>query len=174
MVAAERLGGAVEAVEITRSRERLEPLSATFHGRDIFAPVAAALAAGEPLPAVGEPLAVDELKRMALPVARVADGFLRAHVVRIDQFGNLTLDASPAQVAQAGVRLGACIRVEVGGRAFAARYVRTFADVQPAQLLLYIDGTRMAALAVNLGSAAEHLAVQPDPDGGPELLVRAV
>jgi hypothetical protein len=39
--------------------------------------------------------------------------------------------------------------------------------------LLYIDGTRMAALAVNRGSAAEHLAVQPDPDGGPELLVRA-
>jgi len=144
MVAAERLGGAVEAVEITRSRERLEPLSATFHGRDIFAPVAAALAAGELLPAVGEPLAVDELERIALPVARVADGALRAHVLRVDQFGNLTLDASAAQIAEAGVRLGASITVEVGGRAFAARYVRTFADVAPAQLLLYIDATRTA------------------------------
>jgi S-adenosylmethionine hydrolase len=173
MVAAERLGGAVEAVEVTRSRERLEPLSATFHGRDIFAPVAAALAAGEALPAVGEPLAVHELERLALPVARVADGVLAAHVLRVDQFGNLTLDASAAQVAQAGVRLGASIRVEVGGRAFAARYARTFADVPADQLVLYVDATRMAALAVNRGSAAEHLAVQPDPDGGPELLVRA-
>ena len=173
MVAAERLGGAVEAVEITRSRERLEPLSATFHGRDIFAPVAAALAAGELLPAVGEPLAVDELERIALPVARVDNGVLRAHVVRVDQFGNLTLDASAAQIAEAGVRLGASITVEVGGRAFAARYVRTFADVAPAQLLLYIDATRTAALAVNRGSAAEHLAVQPDPDCELELLVRA-
>ena len=173
MVAADRLGGVVEAVEITRSRERLEPLSATFHGRDIFAPVAAALAAGELLPAVGEPLAVDELERIALPVARVADGALRAHVLRVDQFGNLTLDASAAQIAEAGVRLGASITVEVGGRAFAARYVRTFADVAPAQLLLYIDATRTAALAVNRGSAAEHLAVQPGPEGGPELLVRA-
>jgi S-adenosylmethionine hydrolase len=173
MVAAERLGGAVEAVEVTRSGERLEPLSATFHGRDIFAPVAAALAAGEALPAVGEPLAVDELERLALPVARVADGVLAAHVLRVDWFGNLTLDASAAQVAQAGVRLGASISVEVRGRAFAARYARTFADVPPDQLLLYIDATRMAALAVNRGSAAEHLAVQPDPDGGPELLVRA-
>src|SRR6516164_752968 len=172
MVAAERLGGAVEAVEITRSRERLEPLSATFHGRDIFAPVAAALAAGELLPAVGEPLAVDELERIALPVARVADGALRAHVLRVDQFGNLTLDASAAQIAEAGVRLGASITVEVGGRAFAARYVRTFADVAPAQLLLYIDATRTAALAVNRGSAAEHLAVQPDRDCELELLVR--
>ena len=173
MVAAERLGGAVEAVEVTRSRERLEPLSATFHGRDIFAPVAAALAAGEPLRAVGEPLAVDELERLALPLARVADGVLRAHVLRVDQFGNLTLDASAAQIAQAGVRLGASISVEVGGRAFAARYARTFADVPADQMLLYIDATRMAALAVNRGSAAEHLAVQPGPEGGPELLVRA-
>ena len=173
MVAVERLGGAVEAIEVTRSRERLEPLSATFHGRDIFAPVAAALAAGEPLRAVGEPLAVDELERLALPLARVADGVLRAHVLRVDQFGNLTLDASAAQIAQAGVRLGASISVEVGGRAFAARYARTFADVPADQLLLYIDATRMAALAVNRGSAAEHLAVQPDPDGGPELSVRA-
>ena len=173
MVAAERLGGAVEAVEITRSRERLEPLSATFHGRDIFAPVAAALAAGGPLPAVGEPLSVDELEHLELPVARVADGVLRAHVMRVDQFGNLTLDASAAQIAQAGVRLGASISVEVGGRAFGARYARTFADVPADQMLLYIDATRMAALAVNRGSAAEHLAVQPGPEGGPELLVRA-
>ena len=173
MVAADRLGGVVEAVEITRSRERLEPLSATFHGRDIFAPVAAALVAGEQLHTVGEPLAADELKRLALPVARVADGVLRAHVLRVDRFGNLTLDASAAQIAQAGVRLGASISVEVGGRTFAARYARTFADVQPDRLLLYIDATRMAALAVNRGSAAELLAVQPGPDGGPELLVRA-
>ena len=110
---------------------------------------------------------------MALPVARVADGVLRAHVLRVDRFGNLTLDASATQIAQAGVRLGAPISVEVGGRAFAARYTRSFADVQPDRLLLYIDATRMAALAVNRGSAAELLAVQPGPDGGPELLVRA-
>jgi len=173
MVAADRLGGVAETVEVTRSPERLEPLSATFHGRDIFAPVAAALAAGEPLPAVGDPLAMDELERLALPVARVADGVLRAHVLRVDQFGNMTLDASAAQIAQVGVRLGASVSVEVGGRVFAARYAKTFADVPPDQLVLYIDATRMAALAVNRGSAAEHLAVQPDPEGGPELLVRA-
>ncbi len=57
MPAAERLGGVAEAVDIGDSPERLQPVSRTFHGRDIFAPVAAALAAGEPLAAVGEPLA---------------------------------------------------------------------------------------------------------------------
>ena len=54
MLAAERLGGVVAAVDIGRSPERREPVSATFHGRDIFAPVAAALAAGEPLSSVGD------------------------------------------------------------------------------------------------------------------------
>ena len=173
MLAAERLGGVVEAVEITRSRERLEPLSATFHGRDIFAPVAAALAAGEPLLAVGERLAVSELQRLTLPVARVLHGVLSAHVLRADQFGTLILDASAADIARAGLRLGAALRVEVSGRAFPARYVSTFADVPPDQLLLYVDATRMAALAVNRGSAAEHLAVHLDREGETELLVRA-
>jgi S-adenosylmethionine hydrolase len=173
MLAAERLGGVVEAVEITRSRERLEPLSATFHGRDIFAPVAAALAAGEPLLAVGERLAVSELQPLTLPVARVLDGVLRAHVLRADQFGNLILDASAADIAQAGLRLGAAVRVEIGGRSLPGRYVSTFADVPPDQLLLYVDATRMAALAVNRGSAAEHLAVHLDREGETELLVRA-
>ena len=71
MLAAERLGGVLEAVELGRSPERLEPVSGTFHGRDIFAPVAAALAAGEPLAALGEPLAVEELRRSSSPRAHV-------------------------------------------------------------------------------------------------------
>ena len=69
MPAAERLGGVAEAVDIGESPERLQPVSRTFHGRDIFAPVAAALAAGEPLDAVGEPLPVAELRRIGLPSA---------------------------------------------------------------------------------------------------------
>src|SRR5205807_6144477 len=81
MLAAERLGGAAEAIEISGSRARLEPVSQTFHGRDIFAPVAAALAAGEQLGSLGTPLAVDELVRLQLPSARLRDGALLAHVL---------------------------------------------------------------------------------------------
>src|SRR3954451_6530479 len=50
-LAAEHFGGAIEAIDIGHSPHRLEPVSATFHGRDLFAPVAARLAAGEPLAA---------------------------------------------------------------------------------------------------------------------------
>ena len=66
-LAAERFGGAVEAADVGRSRWRLQPVSATFHGRDIFAPVAARLAAGEPLAEAGDPCDPDDLVRIALP-----------------------------------------------------------------------------------------------------------
>jgi S-adenosyl-L-methionine hydrolase (adenosine-forming) len=167
--AAERLGGAVEAVEISRSPECLEPLSRTFHGRDIFAPVAAALAAGQPLAAVGEPLEVQGLRPMHLPNARVEDGTLRTHVLRADHFGNLILDATPAQLEQAGLNLTAALSVEVAGRAHRARYVSTFADVRARELLLYEDAARRVAIAVNRGSAADELRVGRDA----EIVVRA-
>jgi len=160
--AAERLGGVLEAIDVGRSPERLEPVSATFHGRDIFAPVAAALAAGAPLAGLGEPLAVEELRPLALPTARIADGTLIAHVLRSDHFGNLILDASHEQLAALGVRLGTQLAVEIDGARHEARYASTFADVAPGELLLYEDGERTAALAVNRGSAAALLGVERD------------
>jgi S-adenosylmethionine hydrolase len=168
MLAVERLGGILEACDIGRSPERLEPVSATFHGRDIFAPVAAALAAGEPLAAVGEPLAVEELRSLELSSALVHDGALIARVLRADHFGNLILDATRAQIAAVGVRLGDALSVEIAGRVHRARYVSTFADVPPEELLLYEDAQRMAALAVNRGSASEQLGIARDD----ELLMR--
>jgi S-adenosyl-L-methionine hydrolase (adenosine-forming) len=168
VLAAERLGGVVEAIDIGRSTERLEPVSATFHGRDIFAPVAAALADGAPLAAVGEPLMVEELRVLELPSARVHDGSLTAHVLRADHFGNLILDASHAQLAAVGALLGGALSVEIAGRVHRARYVSTFADVTPGELLLYEDAQQMAALAVNRGSAVDALQVGRDD----ELLVR--
>src|SRR5215213_4993838 len=85
----ERFGGAVEAVEIGRSPWRLEPVAATFHGRDIFAPVAARLAGGDALAEAGDPLDVDDLVTLDVPRPRVDGDALLVHVVGIDRFGNL-------------------------------------------------------------------------------------
>jgi len=156
-LAAERLAGVVEAVDIGESRERLQPVSRTFHGRDIFAPVAAALAAGEELAAVGQPLAAGELRRLELPSARMVDGALAVHVLRRDHFGNLSLDASPEQLAAAGAQPGSAMTVQHAGRIHRARYGTTFADVPGGELVIYLDAERMIALAVNHGSAAELL-----------------
>jgi len=167
---AEALGGVIEAVDIGHSPERLEPVSRTFHGRDIFAPVAAALAAGEPLEAVGEPLEVEQLRRFGLPTAHLSDDTLTVHVLRSDTFGNLILDAAHEQLTALGARLGDTLTISHEGAARTAKYAATFAEVTPGELLIYEDATRMVALAVNRGSAAKLLGAGADD----ELTVRAV
>jgi S-adenosylmethionine hydrolase len=164
MPAAERLAGVAEAVDIGESRERLEPVSRTFHGRDIFAPVAAALAAGESLSNVGEPLAVSQLRRIGLPSAQMGDGLLTVHVLRGDTFGNLILDATNEQLMALGAVPGDVLTVSHAGAVRTARYAATFAEVTPGELLIYEDATRMVALAVNRGSAAELLGAGADDE----------
>jgi S-adenosyl-L-methionine hydrolase (adenosine-forming) len=151
MPAAERFGGVLEAVEISHSPWRLEPVSATFHGRDLFAPVAARLAGGEALADAGTPLETSELVALELPRPRLEDGALVAHVMVVDGFGNVQLDAAPGDL---GERLGRTVTV---GDGHSARYLRTFADAKPGELLLYEDAAGMLALAVNGGEASREL-----------------
>jgi S-adenosylmethionine hydrolase len=159
-LAAQRLGGVREAADIGRSALRLEPVAATFHGRDIFAPVAAHLAAGTPLAQVGEPLDPAALVRLELPCAHVTGDGLVAHVLHADGYGNVVLDAEPGDLAAAGLRRGE--PVMVGRRR--AHYATTFADVLPGELLLYQDGYRALALAVNRGSALVALGLALDDE----------
>ncbi len=160
MAAAERCGGVVQAVDIGRSPWRLQPVSATFHGRDVFAPVAGRLAAGAELAEAGEPLDPAELVRLELPRARpTADGLL-AHVLQADAYGNLVLDADLEQLARAGLRRGGTLSVN----GHHALYATTFADVPAGGLLLYEDGYRALALAVNRGSAGAELGLGLDDE----------
>jgi S-adenosylmethionine hydrolase len=162
-LAAARAGGVVEAVDIARSKFRLEPVSATFHGRDIFAPVAARLACGLPLAEVGAPYDPDELVALELPRAHTRDGELVAHAVYIDRFGNVQLNAGHDDLFKLGLKLGRRVRIETGrGASHVALCARTFADVEPGELLVYEDGYRRLALAVSHGSAADQLRVTID------------
>ena len=149
-LAVERFGGAVEAVDVGRSPHRLEPASATFHGRDIFAPVAAHLAAGA---AAGRRRRADRPRRAraaAHAAAPAEDGELVAHAVAVDRFGNVMLDVEHEELAAFGLKLGHPITSTASPRIYAT----TFADVPPGELLVYEDAYRTLALAVNRGSAA--------------------
>jgi hypothetical protein len=157
MPVCERLGGVAEAIEVEGSSERLEPVSATFHGRDIFAPVAAALADGVGLATLGEPLDPGELRRLNIPEAVRTNEGLELHVLNCDTFGNLILDGQLEQLAELAIALGDEVWVRRGAERHRATVARTFADVHPGGLLLYQDGLGMLALAVNRGSAAELL-----------------
>jgi S-adenosylmethionine hydrolase len=155
MPAAEALGGVAEAADISRSPERLAGMSATFHGRDLFAPVAAALAGGAQLSQVGRPLDHSRLCPLELSRASVRSGALHTRVLRSDHFGNLVLDARGADLSELGA--GAEVAVHHGRGVHVARRARAFADVPQGELLLYEDSQRLLSLAVNRGSAADLL-----------------
>ena len=164
-LAAEAAGGVVEAVDIARSSFRLEPVSATFHGRDIFAPVAAHLAGGASLAQAGEPMDPRDLVRMELPRASFESGTLITHVIYIDRFGNVQLDAEHDELAGSGLKLGRSVRVQAGdGRSHAAHYARTFADAEAGELLVYEDASQRLAVAVSHGDAAARLGVAIDDE----------
>ncbi len=157
-LAARRFGGAVEAVDVSLSPHRLEPSSATFHGRDIFAPVTAHLAAGAHLAEAGEPIDPDDLVALDMPLARAEADEIVAHAVNVDRFGNVMLDVEHEELAAFGLRLGHPMTVNGIG----CVYATTFADVAAGELLVYEDAYRTLALAVNRGSAAELLALELD------------
>jgi S-adenosylmethionine hydrolase len=158
----ERAGGAVEAIDISRSQHRLQPASATFHGRDVFVPVAAQLAAGAELLDAGEPLAIEDLEILALPQARIEVGAARAHALLVDGYGNVALDLTHEHMMSLGLTIGTRAEVSCGGRSATATVVQTFADVPAGEMLVYEDAWGAVAVAVNRGDAAGALGIERD------------
>ncbi|HEY8473376.1 MAG TPA: SAM-dependent chlorinase/fluorinase [Natronosporangium sp.] len=151
--AADVLGGATGAVALTNPAWRTEPVSRTFHGRDIFAPAAARLAAGAPLADGGPPVPLDSLVRLPDPVVNTGDGWLEAEVLTIDRFGNVQL-AAPGEALT-----GLGDRVTVGGEP--AVRGATFADAPAGGLVVLVDSADRVAVAVNGGRASVVLGVTP-------------
>jgi len=164
-LAAAGAGGVVEAADIARSPFRLEPVSATFHGRDLLAPVAARLAGGAALAEAGDLFDPDRLVRIELPRPRREAGALVTDAIYIDRFGNVQLGVGHDELAGSGLELGRRVRLEVAGRGcHEAKYVRTFADVEPGELLVYEDAYRALAVAIRRGSAAARLGLAVDDE----------
>lgn len=151
--AAEALGGAQRAMALTNSRLHRHPTSHTFHGRDIFVPVAAALLAGTPLDDAGEPVALKDLVQLPEPVIdRDENGFC-SEILTIDRFGNLQL------AARGDILDGYGERFDILGRA--ATRGDMFAAAEPGELVVLIDSAGHAAVSVNGASAANVLDVRP-------------
>ena len=167
MPAASVLGGAIEA-RVLENRELLLPQRAsTFHGRDIFAPVAAHLAAGRRFEEVGRIAPIESLVGLAFPSPAIAPGSLETTVAWVDSFGNLRLFATPEDLNAAfgEVPFGSTITVELPGQpgrppAEPAAWARTFADQPVGSLLVYGDSSGMLAISENQGSAARRTGVE--------------
>jgi S-adenosylmethionine hydrolase len=154
LVAADRLGGIEEAVEIANEDYMLTPVSRTFHGRDIFSPAGAHLATGVELDELGPALDRAGLARLELPVAQIGTARIRASALYIDRFGNIQLNLTSKDLEKVGIVPGTKVEVEVRFERYFAVAARTFAEVRTGDIVLYEDSYRNIALAINQGSAA--------------------
>lgn len=154
--AADALGGVIAAVHVTVRPEAR--VSATFHGRDVFAPAAATLASGADLAEVGTP--VTGFVELPPPGLVVEPGSLVSDVEWIDVFGNVALGAGSADLERAGLgAVGASIvvsplRAAASAERVEVRRVRTFADLAPGEPGLLIDSDGLVSLVAGGASAA--------------------
>jgi S-adenosylmethionine hydrolase len=156
------LGGAQRVVSLTSTEHQLPAPGPTFAGRDVLAPAAAHLAAGVDPSELG-----DEVDAAGLVPGLVSlpqhdeGGAIHGEVWWIDRFGNCQLNIDPDELRAHGAEPGAPIEVRFGEQARSVRWVHTYADAKPSELVLLVDSYGLASLALDRGSAAAECALAP-------------
>ena len=153
--------GLESAREITNQHWMIQaPLSSTFHGRDIFSPAAAHLAAGWEFDLVGPP--VQQLVRLTPKASVTSAKGIDGDVIALDDpYGSLITDIPGEDFKQLGYNVGDQVVVQINKRAVALPYAKTFMDVPVGESLLYIDSRGRVGIAVNQGSYARKFNVTP-------------
>ena len=135
----------------------------------MLAPAAAALATGTPLTDLGPIVDPAGLVPGLIGLPHVTDeGAIEAEVWWIDRFGNAQLNVGPEELTGQGVAPGGVVEVRAGERSKSARWVRTYADASPSELVLLVDSYGLLALALDRRSAAAEYGLRP---GGSVTLV---
>jgi S-adenosylmethionine hydrolase len=161
MRAAERNEPVAAAHELANPDYALPSVSRTFHGRDLFSPAAAHAALGVDLAELGPPVDPDALVRLDVPAPEFGASRIRATVLYVDHFGNVQLNLRREHLEQVGVVPGTKVELELGVERFYAVAARTFGDARAGDIILYEDAYRNLSIAINQGSAAAMLGVQP-------------
>src|SRR6202048_2955071 len=143
--------GLESAREITNQHWMIQaPLSSTFHGRDIFSPAAAHLAAGWEFNLVGPP--VQQLVRLTSKTAVTSDKGIDGDVIGLDDpYGSLITDITGDDFKKLGYNVGDKVFVQINKRVIAVPYARTFMDVPVGESLLYVDSRGRGGIAVKQG-----------------------
>ena len=154
-------GGADRAFSLTNRELWLSRVTPTFHGRDIFMPVAAHLAADAELAAAGEEIDVTGLATLPAPERMVRHFTAAGEVLTVDRFGNVQLSVTAADATEIGLKPGGTVLVRLGHRQLTLPYRDTFGAVSAGELVVYADSAGLVSVAVNGGSAAERLGLPP-------------
>jgi S-adenosyl-L-methionine hydrolase (adenosine-forming) len=157
IAAAEALGGISCVVELVEPAFRRQPVSNTFHARDIFCPAAAHVSHGVGMHLLGPNLDGDSLVRLPEPETRVADGVLTTPVMAVNEFGSLALAASGDMLIE--LHDAPHVRVTIAGATLDYRVVRTFGEAEPGETVVFVDSYGRLCLAINQGDLAARLGI---------------
>ena len=153
--AAAMLGGSRRVVSITNAEYQLVAPGPTFAGRDVLAPAAAYLATDTPLEALGAAIDPATLVPGLVGLPNTTEsGILDAEVWWVDRFGNCQLNVGPEELVALGAEPGGLVEVRAGDRAKSARWVHTYADAKPSELVMLVDSYGLISLALDRRSAA--------------------
>jgi S-adenosyl-L-methionine hydrolase (adenosine-forming) len=149
------LGGARRAVELSNPEYQLQAPGGTFAGRDVMAPAAGHLAAGVPLLELGDEMDPAALVPGLLPLPTERDdGTIEGEVLWIDRFGNAQLNVDPDMLSARGVAIGDGVEARIRDEGRRTRWVTTYADARPSEVVLVTDSYGLLSLAIDRQSAA--------------------
>ncbi len=160
MTAPRVLGGIDKVVEITNEKYMITPVSAEFHGRHIFAPVAAYLDKGVKMDDFGKEIAVSDLTKPPYDEAIVSNGEIKAMVIHINHFGSLHLNVLGTEWDKLGLKQGDEIQLGFKGKKLIVPFCETFGYVKPGNGLVLKDAYGRIEVAINLGSFAKKYSQQ--------------
>ncbi len=150
--------GVEELRESTKEKYwRVGAMSTTFHGRDIFGPVAAAVADDVALRQFGPEMKADDMVKVKIPPSRVVGDAARGVVVRVDWYGNMVTNITRDQLAELGIAQGDGLEVTIGTTRYTAPFVRSYGSVPEGNRLVLVQSSGFIECAKNMGSLAEEL-----------------
>lgn len=155
------VGGPVRVVSLENPEYRLAAPGPTFAGRDVLAPAAAHLVAGIPLGDLGPE--IDPAGLVPGVVSLPDDdgtGAIAAEVWWVDRFGNCQLNVDPDALLAAGTRPGGRLELRLADGVRSARWVHTYADAKPSELVVLVDSYGLLSLAFDRESAAAALGLR--------------
>ena len=138
---------------LTAEHYFLQPVSKTFHGRDIFAAVAGWLSKNWQPASMGEE--ITDFKRFALPRPKEADGLLKGVVLKVDSFGNLITNFRSEDLPEGALEKGE-IKLQVGSHTV-SKLVPTFANGNAGEAIAYVGSSGLVEIGVNKGNASKTL-----------------
>jgi len=145
--------------EITNEKYMLDSISNTFHGRDIFAPVAAHIIKGISFEDIGN--RIDDFVDLDFGDGKVADNTATGKIIYVDRFGNLITNIAGYLLLKR-LDYNKKIKISIGKKRLVIPFVKSYGFVKKGELLATIGSSNFLEIGINQGNAAKKLTVKPD------------